>query len=145
MSQGANARYQYATAARLAIVGLRRSRLGEVAAIGLRIANLVLKPQPRTMVPGQRSTMRGLPSAHRAVRNAGWTTYRAAATLLKVVLRLVPTDPMMAMATTTIIAAISAYSIAVTPDSSLISFVNSVRNWILLSLDIYPRRLQSNI
>jgi hypothetical protein len=33
----------------------------------------------------------------------------------------------------------------VTPDSSLISFVNSVRNWVLLSLDIHPLRLQSNI
>src|SRR5262249_45791824 len=45
--------------------------------------------------------------------------YRLAATLLKVPLKLVPTVPMMVMAATAISAAISPYSIAVTPLSSL--------------------------
>jgi hypothetical protein len=48
--------------------------------------------------------------------------------LLKVPLRLVPSIPMMLMAATAISAAISPYSIAVTPALSLISFQKNARN-----------------
>ena len=54
------------------------------------------------------------------------------ATRLKVLLRSVPTSVKAAIAATAINAAINAYSIAVTPDSSLIRFIRSVRNPILL-------------
>src|SRR5262249_26054185 len=55
----------------------------------------------------------------------GADRYRLAATLLKVPLRLVPTVPMIVTAAKAISAAISPYSIAVTPDSSLISLVKN--------------------
>ena len=55
--------------------------------------------------------------------------------MLKVLLRLVPTTENAAIAATAINAAINAYSIAVTADSSLIRLVNSVRNRILLAWD----------
>ena len=48
-------------------------------------------------------------------------------------LRLVPTNVNAAMAATAINAAINAYSIAVTPDSSLTKFVRSVRNGFSLA------------
>ena len=52
--------------------------------------------------------------------------------LLKVVLRLVPTRVKAAIAATAINAAIKAYSMAVTPDSSRIRLERRVRKWILL-------------
>ena len=52
--------------------------------------------------------------------------------VLNVVLRLVPTRVKAAIAATAINAAINAYSIAVTPDSSLSKLVRSLRNGILL-------------
>jgi hypothetical protein len=54
-------------------------------------------------------------------------SYSLAATLLKVVLRLVPTVVIMVTAATAISAAINPYSTAVTPVSSSISFANSAR------------------
>jgi hypothetical protein len=48
--------------------------------------------------------------------------------VVKVPLRLVPTAFIAAIAATAISAAISPYSIAVTPDSFLIRFVKSSRN-----------------
>jgi hypothetical protein len=54
--------------------------------------------------------------------------YSFAAMALNVVLRLVPTRVKAAIAATAINAAINAYSIAVTPDSSLTKFVKSLRN-----------------
>jgi hypothetical protein len=59
-------------------------------------------------------------------------SYSLAATVLKVLLRLVPTRVKAAIAATAINAAINAYSIAVTPDSSLTKFVRSLCNGILL-------------
>ena len=53
--------------------------------------------------------------------------YKAAATVLKVVLRLVPIDPRIAITTIAISPAISAYSIAVTPDLPLKRFAKSAR------------------
>ena len=58
--------------------------------------------------------------------------YKQAATLLNVLLRLVPTRVKAAMAATAINAAIKAYSMAVTPDSSRIRLEISVRKRILL-------------
>ena len=55
-----------------------------------------------------------------------------AAMVLKVVLRLVPTRVKAAIAATAINAAIKAYSIAVTPDSSRIRLERRVRKRILL-------------
>jgi hypothetical protein len=52
--------------------------------------------------------------------------------VLKVVLRFVPTSVKAAMAATAINAAISAYSIAVTPASSLKRFGKHVRNLMIL-------------
>jgi hypothetical protein len=69
--------------------------------------------------------------------------YRQLATLLKVLLRLVPTAVKAAIAATAINAAINAYSIAVTPDSSLISFIR-VRNRILLGLKYNRAQLAMN-
>src|SRR5437588_2704199 len=57
-----------------------------------------------------------------------------AAMVLKVVLRLVPTRVKAAIAATAINAAIKAYSIAVTPDSSLTKLTRNLRNGILLGL-----------
>src|SRR5713226_6466516 len=54
--------------------------------------------------------------------------YSLLAMVVKVLLRLVPTKVNAAIAATAINAAINAYSIAVTPDSSLIRFAKSVRN-----------------
>jgi hypothetical protein len=59
-------------------------------------------------------------------------TYSFAAMVLKVVLRLVPTRVKAAIAATAINAAINAYSIAVTPDSSLTKFIRSLRNEVSL-------------
>jgi len=56
------------------------------------------------------------------------------AMVLKVVLRLVPTRVKAAMAATAINAAIKAYSMAVTPDSSRIKSERTVRKRILLRL-----------
>jgi len=53
--------------------------------------------------------------------------YNLVATVLKVLLRLPPTVPMMVTAATAISAAISPYSIAVTPGSSWISLVKKAR------------------
>jgi hypothetical protein len=53
--------------------------------------------------------------------------YSLAATLLNVLLRLVPTVVIMVTAATAIRAAISPYSTAVTPVSSSISFVKNAR------------------
>jgi hypothetical protein len=58
--------------------------------------------------------------------------YSWAAILLKVVLRFVPTRVKAAIAATAISAAINAYSMAVTPDSSLIRLERRVRKLILL-------------
>lgn len=58
--------------------------------------------------------------------------YSFAAMVLNVVLRLVPTRVKAAIAATAINAAIKAYSIAVTPDSSLTKFARGLRNEILL-------------
>ena len=58
--------------------------------------------------------------------------YSLFATLVKVLMRPVPTSCIAAIAATAINAAISAYSIAVTPDSSLSRLVNSVRKRVLL-------------
>lgn len=52
--------------------------------------------------------------------------------VLNVVLRLVPTRLKAAIAATAINAAIKAYSMAVTPDSSRIKFERRVRKRILL-------------
>ena len=59
--------------------------------------------------------------------------YRQAATVEKVLLKLVPTTLNAAIAPTAINAAINAYSMAVTPDSFLIRFMR-VRNRILLDM-----------
>jgi hypothetical protein len=58
--------------------------------------------------------------------------YSLPAIMVKVLLRLEPTKVNAAIAATAINAAIKAYSIAVTPDSSLNIFKRSVRNRILL-------------
>jgi hypothetical protein len=58
--------------------------------------------------------------------------YRQLATLLKVPVILVPRVVIAATAATAIKAAINPYSIAVTPDSSLIRFMKSVRKRFLL-------------
>lgn len=50
------------------------------------------------------------------------------------VLRLLPTEVKAAIAATAISAAINPYSIAVTPDSSLIRLVKRVRKRVLLGL-----------
>lgn len=52
--------------------------------------------------------------------------------MLNVVLRSVPIRMKEAIAATAINAAINAYSIAVTPDSSLTKFARGLRNEILL-------------
>src|SRR5262249_40189980 len=62
------------------------------------------------------------------------SVYRATATLLKIPLRLVPMDPMTVTTTIAISPAISAYSIAVTPDSSLNSLTGGERNKVLLGV-----------
>ena len=54
--------------------------------------------------------------------------------VLNVVLRLVPTKVKAAIAATAINAAIKAYSMAVTPDSSRIKLERTVRKRILLEL-----------
>jgi len=56
--------------------------------------------------------------------------YRLLETAVNVLLRPVPTKVIAAMAATAISAAISPYSIAVTPDSFFIKFVKSVSNRI---------------
>jgi len=61
--------------------------------------------------------------------------YSLVATLLKVLLRLVPTVVMMVTAATAIRAAISPYSTAVTPVSSPISFVKNARIGFFLWFD----------
>ena len=61
--------------------------------------------------------------------------YSLAATLLKVLLRLVPTVVMIVTAATAIRAAISPYSTAVTPVSSPISFVKNARIGFFLWFD----------
>jgi hypothetical protein len=69
--------------------------------------------------------------------------YSLLAMVVKVLLRLVPTKVNAVIAATAINAAINAYSIAVTPDSSLTSFMISVRNRILLGLGkLILRRLR---
>jgi hypothetical protein len=60
--------------------------------------------------------------AHSPDRATAFYAQRQEAILLKVLLRLVPTAVKAAIATTAINAAISAYSIAVTPDTSLSRF-----------------------
>jgi hypothetical protein len=73
-------------------------------------------------------------------------SYSLAAMVLNVVLRLVPTKVKAAIAATAINAAINAYSIAVTPDSSLTKFLRRLRNGILLgSTKAIGRRLSPNI
>lgn len=53
--------------------------------------------------------------------------YNLVGTVLKVLLRLPPTVPIMVTAATAISAAISPYSVAVTPGSSWISLVKKAR------------------
>ena len=65
---------------------------------------------------------------------AGDRPSRPAAAWLKVPLRLVPRVPMMVKAATAISAAISPYSIAVTPDSSLIIFLKKRGHQVLLDV-----------
>jgi len=60
--------------------------------------------------------------------------YFFSAMVLNVVLRLVPTRVKEAIAATAINAAIKAYSMAVTPDSSRIRLERTVRKRILLEL-----------
>lgn len=60
--------------------------------------------------------------------------YSLLATVLKVLLRSVPTSVKAPIAATAINAAINAYSIAVTPDSSLIRLIKRLRKRFLLSL-----------
>ena len=64
--------------------------------------------------------------------SASFECYSLAATVLKVVLTSVPIRIKEAIAATAINAAINAYSIAVTPDSSLTKFMRSVRNEVSL-------------
>ena len=61
-------------------------------------------------------------------------TYNWLAIELKVLMRPVPTNCIAAIAATAINAAMSAYSMAVTPDPSLISFKKSARNRVILGL-----------
>ncbi len=61
--------------------------------------------------------------------------------MLKVVLRLVPTRVKAAIAATAINAAISAYSMAVTPDLSLIRFMKRLCNQILRALMAIAHKL----
>ena len=70
--------------------------------------------------------------ARRRVKSSSAFFQSLAAMLLKVVLRLVPTRVKAAIAATAINAAIKAYSMAVTPDSSRIRLERRVRKWILL-------------
>ena len=56
-------------------------------------------------------------------------SYSLAAMVLNVVLRLVPTKVKAAIAATAINAAINAYSIAVTPDSSLTNPTSRIGGW----------------
>jgi len=64
--------------------------------------------------------------------------------VLNVVLRLVPTKVNAAMAATAINAAINAYSMAVTPDWSLVKFEKNVRNLSIPSVYLkYTYKLQS--
>ena len=71
--------------------------------------------------------------------------YSLLATRLKVLLRLVPTKLNAAIAATAINAAINAYSIAVTPESSLTRLMR-VRNRILLCFGkTIARRVRHNL
>ena len=68
------------------------------------------------------------------------SVYNWLATVLNVLLRFVPTKLNAEMAATAISAAIRAYSIAVTPDWSLMRFEKNVRNDPTL-LDVWNTRL----
>src|SRR5271163_2969448 len=72
------------------------------------------------------------PAEHRPI--LGLSCQTLPAMLLKVVLRLLPSKPHAAMHTTATSAAISPYSMAVTPASSLIRFMKIVHIVILLEL-----------
>jgi len=87
--------------------------------------------------------VRGTRARGRSERDDEQVLYRQLAMLLNVVLRLVPIKLNAAIAATAISAAIRAYSIAVTPDWSLIRFEKNVRNSVFLLRGLkYTPKLQ---